>query len=380
MTDAATSVLDSGGGSALKQDPAATHRLGQVRARKQIRRMQSALEHLEGRFGESEPGGFPSRVRAYLTPRVAGIAHRASATEPDTDLWEDCGKLYDDMADCLAAVIALESGFAEAVADVNVWLDALSTAIGVEPVSLVIPAPREWLDTDASIVRLRFAGDGPLGLPVAAHEYGHFVATQMKKRVMMADDVPDVVQVFEQDLRADAREKERPAVFWKGHELFADAFATWVTGPAYVWYCRVYRFDPVVTDSLDHRHPPDYLRLRTMETVLQAMAAEDPTGSLAAAARALAPWIGAAVAAQVPPEDAWLTDLGETMARLVTTNADLRPVAYSGADHVRARSLATGSTAPVLGTEPTAIVLNALWELERALLTPASAGRPAVAG
>jgi hypothetical protein len=137
-----------------------------------------------------------------------------------------------DLLDCLGAAAALRAGLADpTVVAALAWLDALSDEAAVPHVGLVVPASREWFDTNASIIRLRPSGDGMWALPVAVHEYGHFVATQLRHRFVADDSIPDYLDAVEDQLRIRARAAEIPAMFRKGHELFADAFATYVAGP-----------------------------------------------------------------------------------------------------------------------------------------------------
>ncbi len=63
----------------------------------------------------------------------------------------------------------------------NAWLDQLSEA-ALAKVGVVIPASTEFTGMLTHVVRLRLPSDGVWSLPVAVHEYGHFVASVLTVR------------------------------------------------------------------------------------------------------------------------------------------------------------------------------------------------------
>jgi hypothetical protein len=91
--------------------------------------------------------------------------------------------------------------------------------------SLTIPAQREALEeTVAQIVRLGFPEWTIWALPLAAHEFGHVVARRDERFRMIIERDPDRDQLVEM--------------------LVADAFATYVMGPAYACVAILMRLDP----------------------------------------------------------------------------------------------------------------------------------------
>ena len=128
----------------------------------------------------------------------------------------------------------------------------------------------------------KLPSDGIWGLPVVVHEYGHFVASVLQSREDIGG-MPEGVVLVERRLFAKANEEELPRLYWHGHELFADAFATAVTGPAHAEYCIRYRFDPFQAHESPppHSHPTPARRMRIQFAVLDTLAMADDSGYLA---------------------------------------------------------------------------------------------------
>jgi hypothetical protein len=141
------------------------------------------------------------------------------------------------------------------------WLDKLSTDAGLSKVGVVIPASSEFTGMLTQVVRLKMPSDGIWALPVSVHEYGHFVASILERRED-AGGIPRTVVPVERLLHDWGAEHELPRLYWHGHELFADAVATAVTGPAHPDYCLRYRFDPARADESTPTHPAPARRMR----------------------------------------------------------------------------------------------------------------------
>jgi hypothetical protein len=138
-------------------------------------------------------------------------------------------------------------------------LDGLSDASGIAWGRLCVPAESEFFNDLAQIVRLR-AGDVSIwNLPVAAHEFGHFIGPRISAR----GRYPFAEQLSR--YRAGTQE-------WLHlREHFADIFATYVVGPSFVSACILSRFD--TTDATEPRetHPSARDRVFIMFRVLREM-------------------------------------------------------------------------------------------------------------
>jgi hypothetical protein len=147
-------------------------------------------------------------------------------------------------------------------------------------------APSDFFGELAQIVRVRFPDVSVWHLPVAAHEFGHFVGPRIAVDVV-ADGLPTTQHPFQEILKR--RHGENPlAPGWQyAHEYFADMFATYALGPAFAYTCLVLRFDPVAASLPDGHHPPAARRveliLRTLEE--SAKGPDAPYGGVVAGLR-----------------------------------------------------------------------------------------------
>src|SRR6266508_3431553 len=83
----------------------------------------------------------------------------------------------------------------------------------------------------ADIIRLRFPDLTVWSLPVAAHEFGHFV-----ERDLTVVDKDNVARAPVQEILSNEGAREDRHRNWL-REHFADLYATWTVGPAYAWAC-----------------------------------------------------------------------------------------------------------------------------------------------
>ena len=223
---------------------------------------------------------------------------------------------------------------AGACALAEAWLDELSARAGHRGVGVVIPAEHEFLHATTQVIRLRFPDDGFWGLPVAVHEYGHFVAEMLVRRTS-ARNLPYWAFPVADLLREAA--EEFPALWSIGHELFADVFAVFVAGPAYVNTCLRLRFDAMRAHDVSDTHPSAARRaqvqLRTLERMHQSM----PGGGYLAGARStLAEYWEAAVTAvgldPAPPASEDLDALDAAFWDLLTDDRNTVPLRYTSYD------------------------------------------------
>jgi hypothetical protein len=196
--------------------------------RSMLRTLQLSIEHAS-----------QDQIRSRLAAWWKGLA----------TLGQECDKLF---SECLAyAMGPLTRGLP--------WqgesLDGGLCAIGDEMLEeLTVPVDQLWsrrtvlsdsefIGEATQIIRLRFPAGAIWDLPVAAHEFGHLLGLGQRFR-------RGIEGLAQQD-------KERN---WL-HEFFADVFATYVLGPAFVSTCLLTRFDPSADPNRNpDTHPSDGLR------------------------------------------------------------------------------------------------------------------------
>jgi hypothetical protein len=130
-------------------------------------------------------------------------------------------------------------------------------------------AEGEFFDDLAQIVRLRFLDLNVWTLPIAAHEFGHFIGPEIKVKG------PDgkFSHPFEDMLE---REQGKEQKGWSYlHEHFADMFATYALGPAFACACILLRFDPRTAYDNKPRHPSDAKRAYLILKMLDKMSEKD---------------------------------------------------------------------------------------------------------
>lgn len=120
----------------------------------------------------------------------------------------------------------------------------------------------------AEIIRVRFPEVSIWNLPVAAHEFGHFVGGELSQEIGRGHRHP-----FTEFLEKECRHDQQCYSFL--HEHFADLFATYALGPAYASTCILLRFDPWIAYQDKRQHPSDAKRVYWILRVLKKMDATE---------------------------------------------------------------------------------------------------------
>ena len=144
-------------------------------------------------------------------------------------------------------------------------LDGISDRCGIPWGRLSVPADSEFVSDLAQIVRLRAGDVSVWHLPVAAHEFGHFVGP--------------LIQVAGTHPFADrlARQPKVGSYGWsRAHELFADAFATYAIGPSFLAACVISRFDPHEARTVSETHPSHLERVWFMRRLASEIDGQAP--------------------------------------------------------------------------------------------------------
>jgi hypothetical protein len=104
-----------------------------------------------------------------------------------------------------------------------------------------IVADGEFFARLSGIIRIQFPDVSIWNLPVAAHEFGHFVASGWKDSALAG--------MIEREKRADRRYEAYL------NEHFADLFATYTMGPCFAMVCGLVRFSPASAVLQSDTHP-----------------------------------------------------------------------------------------------------------------------------
>jgi hypothetical protein len=147
-------------------------------------------------------------------------------------------------------------------------LDDLSRRADIYWGRFTILADGEFFADMAEIIRLRFPETSIWNLPVAAHEFGHFVGPKLEVRELNGRSRHPFQDMLQ-------REDWQSTRNWHYlHEHFADLFATYALGPAYACTCILLRFDPGTGYADGPHHPSDakrvYLILNTLKKMDEA--------------------------------------------------------------------------------------------------------------
>jgi hypothetical protein len=197
-----------------------------------------------------------TRVRMDFGDRIKEIhkilqtrLDKAKRAEPSSTLWRDFETdrkaCHNVVRECLAFVegsLMRVQGFDCGLCPIaDALLRQLNEAAKLGWNSFTLPADGESFAGLAEVVRLRFPVTGIWDLPIAAHEFGHFAASKLKPGEEPRDDYFSFQS-----------ERIKPYL----DELFADAFATFALGPAFVRTCLFRRFHPASANTeSDGKHP-----------------------------------------------------------------------------------------------------------------------------
>lgn len=188
---------------------------------------------------------------------------------------EKCATLF---GECLGFLQASRARGHDVNADLCEIADALLDELGkltrIEWNRFTVLATEEFFLDLAQIIRLRFPFSGIWDLPVAAHEFGHFVAG----RLNVARPDGSRYLPFQDEKKNFTEQHKDLGEEWMFYleEYFADVFATYVLGPAYAYTCLLLRFDPASAHiEKDKRHPSYVKRAYAIVQTLRRMNGEN---------------------------------------------------------------------------------------------------------
>lgn len=217
---------------------------------------------------------------------------KESPPKPTVEAWgefkkinDGCGKLFAECLSYLAGVEVRRAGLDDGVGMLaDAFLDDLSARTGISWGGVSLLGSETSYNRIVEIVRLRFPEFSVWSLPAAAHEFGHMVARKLKAATVLRDDI--LTTPF-QDFAEEAGGGLEVSFL---HELFADVFATYATGPAFLCRSVLLSFDPRRAYQHGKDHPMAAMRVELMRRTLEWMAEG---------------WLGTAVSRVTEIDTAW---------------------------------------------------------------------------
>jgi hypothetical protein len=163
-------------------------------------------------------------------------------------------------------------------------LDELSKRTGISWQRFTLLSEQEFFADMAEIIRLRFPAISVWNLPIAAHEFGHFIGPKIEVPVQRGNPRYPFQAILE-------REKKKDSKSWSlMHEHFADIFATYTLGPAFACACILLRFDPRRAYEEGETHPADAKRAYLISKTLEKM--DEAEGGIEPPYQAINEWLG----------------------------------------------------------------------------------------
>jgi hypothetical protein len=176
----------------------------------------------------------------------------------------DCNVLFAEslafLQGALVRTAGLDSGICQIADDL---MEELRQRTDISWSRLTIPGEAALFGQLAEIIRVPFPEFSIWSLPLTGHEFGHLVAQEL--RVLDGDAYVFPFRELVDEL-GPGGQTERFL-----QEYFADIFATYVHGPAYLCLAVVLRFDPVTAHVDGRDHPSAMRRVGVMLAVLEAM-------------------------------------------------------------------------------------------------------------
>jgi hypothetical protein len=135
-----------------------------------------------------------------------------------------------------------------------------------------------WADM-ADVIRLRFPEVSIWSLPVAIHEFGHFLGPRLERKGPGGTSIHPFQVMLEAEWQRGIDEGPNPGEAMRMaeqnrshlHELFADVLAAYAAGPAYLATCVFVRFNPHAAYREDQTHPAPAARMQAIMETLRLM-------------------------------------------------------------------------------------------------------------
>jgi hypothetical protein len=232
-----------------------------------------------------------------------------------------------------------------------------------------IPSAAYAVDDRDHVIRLAWPGDGIWTLPLALHELGHYVSRRLEKVEVLDPERNAIVRPLEEQLMATG--EEQPVEWHHLQELFADAYASYVGGPAYLGCCVDLGLHPGEPTRASRSHPAPADRIRLVVGMLRKMGERaDNTASMAFEVDG---WKRAWDEASDAPDDAAPRGPQTDVTRFWGSLHELLPNARYRTLNTAMRlgaHLRSGLGEPDLTGVSMVDILNGCWCLRREVTTP----------
>jgi hypothetical protein len=248
-------------------------------------------------------------------------------------------------------------------ADLSEITDALFEELGgkansVSWKSFSVFSVEDSFDVLKQIVRVRYPMSGVWDIPVAAHEFGHFLSGRLRDQ-KRDGSASLIFEQYKSSFKPKAAGQPAPGGDASANigasstgtgvdrsawldEMFADVFAAYAAGPCFACSCLLFRFDPSSAQAQkDSTHPSEARRAYVILTTLRTRDNEPPhPGSLRPIINLLeSSWSSACKAAgtsaEVSDEDAkWIGSQISNLYQMLKTNeGGLRFDEWAGAEN-----------------------------------------------
>lgn len=180
---------------------------------------------------------------------------------------QECAPLFQECLALTQGALVRKEGIDNGLCRIaDTLLDDLSHRTDIQWGRFTILAEGEFFTHMAQVIRLKFPEIGVWNLPVAAHEFGHYVGPKLE--VQEPDGMSS--HPFQDLIRDEAAQRGEQHSYFV-HEYFADLFAVYSLGPAYACTCILLRFDPSSAYEEGQYHPSAAKRAYWILKVLDKM-------------------------------------------------------------------------------------------------------------
>lgn len=316
------------------------------------------------------------REIADLRRQAAGGGAAANCWQEFAKIEAQCRGLFDECLAFIQGALARAAGVDGGIcAQADRLLDELAALADIPWNRFTLLDTGEFYRETAEIIRVRFPELSFWELPVAAHEFGHFVGPRLWERENGRMEYPFQKMLDAADAGLQPGSLQEHTKEWRHlHEHFADLFAAYSLGPAYACSFILLRLNPLYAGRDGPAHPS---AARRVHAILWALRRMDEAEAVFRPFREVIEmlqdlWNQALDDAGQPAQlgDIEIYRLQEKLEKLFAILQSLTParLAYGHADWLRAGRLSTGllEDRPPRPAEPDPAVthrdvLNAAW-------------------
>jgi uncharacterized protein YbdZ (MbtH family) len=201
----------------------------------------------------------------------------AGAAEAPPEAWaryreligdRDQFSVFQEYVDIAAGLSLRGTGMDEHFCAMADWLSDHWTPVVSLPYWFAIPA-RQDSAAKSRIIRLGFPEWTIWALPLFAHEFGRILVDEYPEFQELVDDLADPIPSDPRpDLNDDTVDRERLARAVRIRTVLADAFGTYVMGPAYACACLLLKLDPAEVGQPMQEQCCDRLRAQVVLATL----------------------------------------------------------------------------------------------------------------